>query len=511
MDHKLILVNLITLLYRESEYEGKGVDNTSLVRSVADKIKVAESVSEVTSGRDSIVALRATVFWMLEQGTAKAFNRDDLIQRIRVNVADETHLVDAINYNTAKLETSEDVMDAISRVESVLRVELNKEDLKEAIKQSYIDTHFGDGEVDWPSLPETITGKIEPFIASMAGKQVHDEMLSEIDLGNLSSVADALQKARQTNSSEGVMRLGNQGFNAMLGQVGGLRRGDEVCIGALQHNYKSGLLLHWPRQVAMYNIPYMLDDTKKPLILHISLENSAEDNMMSMYKWLKENDTFEDFDVRDPDIDLAEAAQYVHDKLTVNGYHFKFLRFDPSNFTYAKLISLLRDYEREYEIHICAIDYLNMMSKIGCVGGTDSAVIRDLFRRVRNYCNPRGITLLTAHQLSSDAKNLIRNGCENFVKEVANKGYWADCKQIDQELDLEIIINLEKPGDGSTFLTAYRGKHRMPFITPEKDLYTVYKFAAVGSIPDDVNGESAALKKVGMGAMGEGDNLNWGP
>lgn len=510
MDHKLILVNLITLLYREAEYEGSGVDNTTLIRTVAERIKVSESVSEVASGRDSIVALRATVFWMLEQGTNTAFSRDDLIQRIRVNVADETHLVDAIENKTVPLNSNEDIASSIQRLESSLRVELNKEELKETIKQAYIDTHFSEGAVDWSSLPENLTNKIEPFIASMAGKQVHEEMVSEIDLSNLNSVTQALLKARATNSSEGVMRLGHQGFNRMLGQVGGYRRGDFICYGALQHNYKSGKLLHDTRQVAMYNVPYMLDKNKKPLLLHISLENAAEDNMMIMYKWLKENDTLEDFDVRDPDIDLAEAAAYVHEKLTVNGYHFKFLRFDPSNFTYAKLISLLRDYEREYEIHMCTVDYLNMMSKIGCVGGTDSAIIRDLFRRIRNYCNPRGITFLTAHQLSSDAKNLLRNGCENFVKEVANKGYWADCKQIDQELDLEIILGLERPGDGSTFLTAYRGKHRMPFITPEKDLYTVYKFAAVGAIPDDVNGESCALKKVGMGAIGEGDNI-WGP
>ncbi len=509
MDHKLVLVDSITLLYREAEYEGAGVDNTSLVRSVADKIKVSESVSEVASGRDSIVALKATVFWMLEQGTAAAFNRDDLLQRIRVNVADETYLVDALEASLAPLKSQDEVIDAIQRAETKLRVELNKEQVKEIIKQAYMDTHFNDGSINWPSLPENISAKLEPFAESMSGKKIHDEMVSEIDLGNLTSVADALMKARTTNSSEGVMRLGWQGFNQMLGQVGGLRRGDEVCIGALQHNFKSGMLLHLPRQVAMYNIPYMLDKTKKPLILHIPLENAAEDNMMILYKWLKENETLEDFDTRDPNIDLDEAARYVHEKLTVNGYHFKFLRFDPSNFTYSKFVSLLRDYEREYEIHLCSLDYLNMMSKDGCVGGTDSALIRDLFRRMRNYTNPRGITLLTAHQLSSDAKQLLRNGCENFVKEVANKGYWADSKQIDQELDLEIIINLERPGDGSTFLTAHRGKHRMPFITPEKDLYTVYKFAEVGAIPDDVLGESAALKKVGMGPIGSDDDAFW--
>lgn len=509
MDNKLLLVDLITLLYREAAYQGTGVDNTQLVQDALDKVQISETQSDVTTAADTLVALRRTVVWMLEQGIAAPFNREELIQRIRINVAEETYLVDAIIDSTKEFENDEDNLAAMSRVEQKVRVALHKEEMKAIFKQAYTETHFNEDRIDWGSYSEQIISRIEPYNSLMSGRQVHEEMVTEIDLENLSSVASALAKARSANSSEGVMRLGWQGFNRMLGQVGGLRRGDEVCVGALQHNFKSGMLLHLPRQVAMYNTPYMFDKRKKPLILHISLENSAEDNMMILYKYLKENELLEHFDTRDPDADLNEAAQYVHQKLCQNGYHFKFLRFDPSSFTYTKLFSLLREYEREYEIHLCSIDYLNMMSKEGCVGGTDSAVIRDLFRRVRNFTNPRGITLLTAHQLSSDAKSLVRNGVDNFVKEVANKGYWADSKMIDQELDLEIIINLERPGDGSTFLTAHRGKHRMPFITAEKDLYVVYKFAEVGAIPDDILGEDASLKKVGMGAIGTDADGNW--
>lgn len=503
MDNKLILVDLITLLYRDAERDGKGSDIPTFVRGVVDEIKANDAHIDVSSASDVIAALRTTVFWMLDHGTDVPFNREELLQRIRVNVAEETYLADTIEKSTVPLDDQKLIADSVARIEMKLRQEDAKKRLRETMKKLYTDVSFNAEGLNWGTFVDTAISELEPYGAMMTGRSVHEEMLTEIDLDNIESMAEALNRARDLNSSEGVLRLGQQGFNKMLGAVGGIRRGDLVCLGALQHNYKSGALLHWPRMVAMYNKPYMMDETKKPLIIHITLENQAEDNAAIMCKWLKENETGVEYDIRDPEHNPVEEAQYIKEKLGVNGYHFKFFRFEGSNFNYSKLVALFRDLEREYEIHLCSIDYLNLMSKEGCMGGTDSAVIRDLFRRVRNYTNPRGIAVLTAHQLSSEAKQLKRQGVENFVKEVANKGYWADSKMIDQELDLEIIIDLARPGDGTTYFTAYRGKHRMPFITPESDLYTVYKFQEIGGLPDDLMGDSMALKKVGLGSVSD--------
>jgi len=507
MDNKLILVNLITLLFRERELEGAGTDSSTIASEVIATVKLAETTTEVDMGHDTVIALKNTAQWLLESSIKTAIKREDLLQRIRVNVADETYLLEAVSHGIAELPNSTDVEDACHRAATDLKVTLNKERLKGAVKKLYLDTHYSDGEVEWDKLPGRIMGEMEEFSSAMTGREVHDEMVTEIDISDTAALTTALQKARASNTSEGVLKLGWRGWNKMFGVVDGFRRGDEVCIGALQHNFKSGTLLHIARQIATYNVPYMLNPNKKPLIVHFTLENSAEDNMMILYKWFKEDETGEEFDVRDPDLNLGEAAEYVQKKLSVNGYHFKFLRFNPSDFTHEKFAKLIRDYEKEYEIHLISLDYANLMSKEGCTGGTDSAIIRDLFRRLRNHTNPRGITLLTAHQLSSDAKYLLRVGCDNFVKEIANRGYWADCKQIDQELDIEIIIHLERPGDGTTYLTACRGKHRCPFVTPEKDLYTVYKFRRVGGLPDDYNKDSVALNKVGMGSIGSEDGL----
>lgn len=95
-----------------------------------------------------------------------------------------------------------------------------------------------------------------------------------------------------------------------------------------------------------------------------------------------------------------------------------------------------------------------------------------------NYLNNRhGILFVTPHQLSTEAKQLIRNGVSdvNFVKEVAEKGYTELSKQLDQVVDLELYIHIgtlnKKP-----VLTIQRGKHRRPDIIDDKYKYAILHF-----------------------------------
>jgi hypothetical protein len=122
----------------------------------------------------------------------------------------------------------------------------------------------------------------------------------------------------------------------------------------------------------------------------------------------------------------------------------------------------------------------------------------------------RGILFMTPHQLSTEAKGLLRSGVapEDFVKEIANKGYWDSCKTIDQEVDLEIYFH-KVVRDGVSYLTVQRGKHRKPTITPEQYMYFVLQFYPVGGLRDDVLGENTALRRVGGKRVTEGEDQAW--
>jgi hypothetical protein len=125
-----------------------------------------------------------------------------------------------------------------------------------------------------------------------------------------------------------------------------------------------------------------------------------------------------------------------------------------------------------------------------------------MFRRLRNFCGPKKITVMTPHQLSTEAKMLIRNGMdEKFVQEIANKGYYDGCKTIDQEVDGELYIHIVK-ADGRSWLTIQRGKHRLVKQTAQEYLNCTLPFEDIGDIRDDINGPDNTRRKPGGGPIG---------
>lgn len=102
--------------------------------------------------------------------------------------------------------------------------------------------------------------------------------------------------------------------------------------------------------------------------------------------------------------------------------------------------------------------------------------------------NSREILFFSPHQLSTEAKQLTRNGVpdENFVKEVQGKGYTEGTKQIDQVVDLELYIHIARI-QRKPYLTVARGKHRVPEILDDDKMYFKLPFPYRAPIPEDIN------------------------
>ncbi len=118
------------------------------------------------------------------------------------------------------------------------------------------------------------------------------------------------------------------------------------------------------------------------------------------------------------------------------------------------------------------------------------------------------IPFITPHQLSSEAKKLLREDRPDFVKVIAEKGYWDGCTRLDQELDLELYIHIEKLNKKS-YLTVQRGKHRLPTVIPESKKYIVLPFMEAGGIMDDFGKERIGSTRVGGGPVGSGEEVPW--
>lgn len=507
MDSKLVLFQCIALLFRESQLAQRQSPSKETIKEAINAIRLPEASITLDQSREVLVALRSTVVYMVDQPADTVFDHDHIIQRIRLATVGDEGLFRVFEEGLRPLETDDDIKRQVVNLRRDLESYIREIKLKELTKKHYTLTHFSEEPVDWKNLPTDYAAEFEAFVHTGDAKK--EGIVDEIDFDDPDSMVDAVTRSLEENAGNGMLSSGWQGLNRMLGGDTFYRRGDFVVVGALQHNFKSGWISSHLRDFAMLNKPYMYDENKKPLLLFITTENSVKDNIMWMYIHLKEMETGEPCDVRAAT--PQEISDYVKERLSVMGYHIKMLRADPSEYTYRRFFDLVLQLEADgYEIHACLFDYLNMISKRGLEKTHNGSDIRELFRRIRNFCSPRGILFMTPHQLSVDAKGLLRGGVspEDFVKEIANKGYWDSCKVIDQEVDLEIYIHIVKR-DGISYLTVQRGKHRKPKVTAEKDLYFVLRFQQIGGLLPDIGKPDSSLPKVGASSFGEGGELAW--
>lgn len=503
MDSKFILLQCIALLFHESQLDSRTSDSKALVKQAINTIKLPEASITLDQNREILVSLRATTLYMVELEQGARIEHDHFIQRIRVGLAGDASLLQTFEKALTLIDNESDTKRRVLDYRKSLNGFIREINIKESLKKFYTQTHFSDEPVDWRNIVPEILGEMEKYNLTDGDGQPAG-VVDAVDFDNIASIEDAVERSQKENTSEGMISSGWQGQNRLTGGTTFYRRGDFVVVGALQHNFKSGWMNSHARDIPMYNTPYMIDPTKKPLILGITTENSVKDNLMWLYSNLKGIETGEAVDVRT--VSPGEISRYVKEKLEVNGYAIKMYRVDPSDYSFRDFFDLILRLESEgYEIHACLFDYLNMISKKGIEKGPMGSDIRELFRRVRNFCSPRGILFMTPHQLSSEAKALLRTGIssEDFVKEIANKGYWDSCRVIDQEVDLEIYIHIVNR-DGVKWITVMRGKHRKFEITDEKDLYYAMKFDPVTTLPPDIGGVDRSVPKVGANKTASG-------
>lgn len=500
MNHKLILVKSITLLYRENQLTENREKSSDLVRTIVSGIKVSEVNLGISTEADVLNNLKDTALSMCDDSVDIDYEQSDILQRLKIDCQDDTSTYDALKEAIVIEMSDASIKRTCVNIRRQLHSHFKEEEAISIINKAAQVLRFQRDKVkDFKAFLLEHIQAMEPFTMDATGVK-DPAIVSDVDMADLSAVQNVFKEVKTMDDGTGILKTGWQCINRMT--RGGFRRGEEILISALQHNFKTGFTLSLFKQLALYNEPYMVDPKKKPLLLRISFEDDITLNMQFLYTNLKENETgvkVEDLH----EISDEEMSKYVMEKLTASGYHVKLMRVNPSLWSYSHICNKILELEAEgYEIHLLMLDYLYLVPTTGCSQGPAGHDVRDLFRRMRGFCSPRKISLCTPHQISTAGKQLVRDGSSSdFVKEIANKGYYAGSSQIDQEVDLEIYIHIVK-FNGFSWLTCQRGKHRIPGITKAEDLFCVMRFEDVGTIPDDINGPDRSTRKVGGGPVG---------
>lgn len=485
LNNKLnILIKCVTLLYREIHInrENDGSDfSTDLVSSVLATYN-GDSNNKPAMGNSALISDGLVDFCHKLINGLNNYSEEDIIDTMSLLLKDDKSLLANVTTTLAKELT----MASLKRSVVSLRLQLKSFVTETTIKKKILKCIYDFNNTPQLNIIEYTKSLLMELdlLASSKGDSIPG-IVSEIDIED-DSMEKVLQSVKDLTDNTSRLVTGWKELNTML--QGGYRRGETCVINALQHEYKSGLVQSLFMQIPMYNVPRMIDATKKPLVLYISFEDDAEVFGGFMYKYLysSEHGTLPDL----TDITPAEIQEYMKEKLKINGYHIKMLRVNPSEWTYKELFNYIIYLESQgYEIHACLVDYLIKMSVAGCVGkgGTE---YRDLFDKCRQFFSVKKITFITPHQMSTEAKQLVRNGTNklNLVKEVVNKGYTELSKQIDQVVDIEICI-AKALLNKRWVLTMMIGKHRGAGIIPDEHKYQILQFPTGMPIPPNINND----------------------
>lgn len=496
MDAKLLLVQAIALLYWDGKRPERNTENREIIHTLVEGVKLPENLLDTDNGRDNLINLKYTVEDLLNQ--QEEINGAVLNQRLRLSIRDDNELL------AVALETIADTEDWEVRCATyATNIRRHFEEIKflEVMRKFMAQSLYANKAINSKKMAREFITQLEPFATADTGEGQAREnplVVKGGGFGENSLIVSQLKEAIEQINHEGLLRTGYKGVNRML-HIGGLIRGDCYVVGARRGMNKTGMTLDITLDVAHYNHPYMLDPNKKPMILHITKENSYDQNLRYIAErcyYLKHNKFLNYQEVSE-----EYVAELIREYTEGTGYHFESIWVPGGSATVMDLQSIVLEYEKKgFEIHLLTIDYLALVNKAGLESHTAGAEIRDAFRRMRNFCNPKKIALLTPHQVSSQATELVRQGEINFVEKVAGMDYWDGSKRLTQEIDVEIIINIEKvKKDGVTrsFQTMAIGKNRAVKNMPESHKSCAMEFTEWGLIPDvDKENEETYFKDI---------------
>lgn len=493
MDNRSLIVKSITLLFRESQLENRSDDSRDLIKTVIDGVKTVDINLGINSERDIVSALKSTVLEMCKNGPDHIYDLNGFLQTVRLNCGQDDKIYESIKQGVDQDLSEQSLKRSIVNLRKMISNHFREEKITEILtKAAYNFKHNRDKIKDMNMFIEELYTQLGPLQINNNGKD--PAILGEVDIGDAESTRSVFNEIKASTSSDGIMKTGWIGVNRML--QGGIRRGETVLTSALQHNWKTGFTLSLFKQLALYNKPYMLDVTKKPLLLRISFEDDLSLNLGFLYQAIRESEGLSG-DVND--LSVEELSEYIKLKLGVNGYHILMLRVDPNLWTYKHVCNKIIELESQgYEVHVLMLDYLGLLPATGCtVGGPIGSDKREMLSRIRNFCAPRKTIFITPWQLSSTAKQMLRDGRQDLVKEIVGMGLYEGCGSLENGTDIEIHHHIEKYQKES-YLTVQRGKHRLPSVIPENEKYCVYKFPSNGPIPDDLlSGVDSSRRKVG--------------
>lgn len=460
MDPNILLSKCITLLYRESQIENATENSADLVKTTVEKIKLTETAIGAPNKRDTTGALKNLVLEMCRAKVTESYDPVELLQQIRIITNGDENLYRAIAQGIEPELQSAVLKRTVTNIRKTVANQFREQRMAEIVSKAHRDLSFKRHNIS--DLGDYIRNLIlELEVTSAKATSKDSAIIGSMNFSDDDSMREVFSNVESANAGGLVYSTGWQELNIAL--QGGPRPGDSVVIGALQHNYKTGMSLSMFAHTALFNKPKNTDPNKKPLLYRVSFEDPLRNNAQFLYQLLKYDETREKVDIKG--IPLEEMWKYVQKRMSATGFHVLMEEVNPNNWTYQSLINRVIELESEgYAVEVLACDYLSKLPTTGCAQGSLGDDVMDMLSRIRAFCSSNGIVFMTPHQLSTEAKRLLQTTPgEQFLHVIKGGGFFEKTKGLDRIYDIGILCHIVNASAGD-FLHVVVDKHRFPSV-----------------------------------------------
>lgn len=474
MTPRQLLVNSLALLVRESRIPGMTEYSTELVGAVLERIQPSQvSLGFASDPRDVYQGLKRLILDLCSGLPEDPPDVTLMLEQIKIITGHDQDFYTTIEQVLLDEKTDKELTASTKKLRKSLSNFLNEAEIEKILTSASAEFKFSRDRIkSVPDFLARLSSQLEPYYT---GSKSRDKaIISEIMVGTKGAVATAFTNLQQTISHTGVIKTRWQALNRAL--QGGVRRGEMVVPSAFRHNYKTAGAASVFCDASLLNKPMMFS-AKMPLNIYFSFEDDDKLFFKFVYQDLMYGETGKPVKL---DGILPETMEdYVTTRLGVNGYYNAFVHIDGTQYTYRDICSKIIEFESlGYEVHFIVLDYLLKVSTEGCVssgiGGED---LKDLFTRIKNFCNLKKIACFAPHQLSSSAKeDLLRRNVrkEEIVIQAVNKGYFQNCRTLDQVMDVEMYFHIVEH-EGLSYLSVCIGKLKGNVLR-RKDAYFMLPF-----------------------------------
>lgn len=494
MNPKSLLAICISLLFRESQLPEK-MDSKEIVKNVITNLKINNG-STLNVGEIQLEELKNLCLSLIEREMAMPYI--ELMQRLKIACGTDTATLESIQDNLAFELPTDELKKVVLSYRYELSHWLKRKQVIDNIEKLAYDLKFNQSNIE--DIDLHISSKISTIQDDLSKTESGElpGLVTRFKLSDIEKVAEQFDIIKNESAGSRIIKMPWQAMNRAT--QGGIRLGEFVLIGGLPYNGKSYVSRSMFAGGTYYTNPQDLlrNKEKKPLNVILTLEDKAPIVMAELYILLKGNLENEKIDIeKKKEIDKDEAARYVLSKLSRNGYEVEIIQVNPDEMTYMDIQNMVTELEADgYEIHMCLIDYLNLVSKKGLASQRSDTDIQELFRRVKNFMLAKGIATLAPHQLSADAMELKRSGKKDLARIACNLSMYEGNRTLGKEPDLEFIVD-KVIDNGIAHMCISRGKHKGINDTPEDDRHFILPFAPIGGLRWDIEGMDTSMTRFG--------------